>query len=76
MKQSNFHDFPMLRINESPVMEIHFIESSDHPVGVGECAVAPVLLDEGVECGRDVRDLESSQREPLGQVGHVARDGL
>lgn len=42
VEQSNFHDFPMLRINESPVMEIHFIESSDHPVGVGECAVAPV----------------------------------
>lgn len=42
VKQSNFHDFPILRIDETPVMEIKLIESSDHPVGVGECAVAPV----------------------------------
>jgi CO/xanthine dehydrogenase Mo-binding subunit len=40
--QSNFHDFRVLRINETPRMEIHLIESGDHPAGVGECAVAPV----------------------------------
>jgi CO/xanthine dehydrogenase Mo-binding subunit len=40
--QSNFHDFPLLRIDETPLMEIHLIESGDHPAGVGECAVAPV----------------------------------
>jgi CO/xanthine dehydrogenase Mo-binding subunit len=42
VRQSNFSDFPLLRIDETPVMEIHFVESSDHPAGVGECAVAPV----------------------------------
>ena len=42
VKQSNFHDFPILRINETPQMDIHLIESGDHPAGVGECAVAPV----------------------------------
>jgi CO/xanthine dehydrogenase Mo-binding subunit len=42
VKQSNFNNFPLLRINETPLMEVHFIESGDHPAGVGECAVAPV----------------------------------
>ena len=42
VQQSNFHDFPLLRINETPQMDIHLIESGDHPAGVGECAVAPV----------------------------------
>lgn len=40
--QGNFHDFPVLRMDETPRMEVHFLESSDDPVGVGECAVAPV----------------------------------
>ncbi len=40
--QGNFHDFPILRMDETPRMEVHFLESSDAPVGVGECAVAPV----------------------------------
>jgi CO/xanthine dehydrogenase Mo-binding subunit len=42
VKQSNFNNFPLLRINETPLMEVHFIESGDHPAGVGECAAAPV----------------------------------
>ena len=42
VQQSNFDDFPVLRINETPKMEIYLIESGDHPAGVGECAVAPV----------------------------------
>ncbi len=40
--QGNFNDFPVLRMDETPKMEIHLIESGDHPAGVGECAVAPV----------------------------------
>lgn len=42
VKQSNFHDFPLLAINETPNMEVHFVASHEHPSGVGECAVAPV----------------------------------
>ena len=42
VQQSNFHDYPMVRINETPVMEVHLIESNHPPSGVGECAVAPV----------------------------------
>jgi CO/xanthine dehydrogenase Mo-binding subunit len=42
VKQGNFNDFPLLMINETPQMEVHFMPSDEHPVGVGECAVAPV----------------------------------
>lgn len=41
-QQGNFNDFPLLRMDEMPKIEVHFVESGDHPAGVGECAVAPV----------------------------------
>jgi CO/xanthine dehydrogenase Mo-binding subunit len=42
VEQGNFDDFPLLRFEETPTMDVHFIHSEDDPVGVGECAVAPV----------------------------------
>lgn len=42
VQQSNFHDYPMLRIHESPDIEVHIIESNESPKGVGEPAVPPV----------------------------------
>lgn len=42
VEQSNFHDFPVARMTDTPKMEIHLAESDRSPVGVGECAVAPV----------------------------------
>lgn len=44
--QSNFHDYPMLRINEVPVMETHIVGSSESPGGTGEigtAVIAPAL---------------------------------
>ncbi len=41
-KQSNFHDYPMLRINEMPKVEVHIVDSMAKPGGVGEPGVAPV----------------------------------
>jgi isoquinoline 1-oxidoreductase subunit beta len=46
VEQSNFHDYPMLRMNEMPVVEAHLIESTDKMGGVGEPVVptiAPAL---------------------------------
>jgi len=40
--QSNFHDFPMLRINEMPKVEVHIVPSEEPPTGAGEPAVGPV----------------------------------
>jgi len=42
VQQSNFHDYPALRINESPEIEVVIIESDDAPTGVGEPGLPPV----------------------------------
>lgn len=36
VKQSNFHDYQMLRMNESPIIETHIITSDNWPGGAGE----------------------------------------
>jgi isoquinoline 1-oxidoreductase beta subunit len=36
IKQSNFHDYRVLRLNETPRIETHFIESDAKPGGIGE----------------------------------------
>jgi len=40
--QSNFHDFPLLRIDETPRIDIHLVQSEESPGGVGEPPVPPV----------------------------------
>jgi len=40
--QSNFHDYPLLRINEMPRVEVHIVPSQDAPTGVGEPGVPPL----------------------------------
>ena len=41
-QQSNFHDYPIMRINEAPEMEIHIVNSGEVPGGVGEPGLPPV----------------------------------
>jgi isoquinoline 1-oxidoreductase beta subunit len=36
VQQSNFHDYPVLRFADAPVVDIHIIESDAPPSGVGE----------------------------------------
>jgi isoquinoline 1-oxidoreductase beta subunit len=40
--QSNFHDYQVLRMSEMPRVEVHLIESTEDPHGVGEPAVPPL----------------------------------
>lgn len=42
VQQSNFHDYPMLRIGEMPAVEVSIIASSQDPTGVGEPGLPPV----------------------------------
>jgi len=42
VQQSNFHDYPMLRIAEAPVVETHIVDSGEAPGGLGEPGVPPV----------------------------------
>jgi isoquinoline 1-oxidoreductase beta subunit len=39
VQQSNFHDYPILRMNEMPAVETHFVPSKEKPGGIGEVAV-------------------------------------
>jgi isoquinoline 1-oxidoreductase subunit beta len=40
--QGNFHEYPLLRFDEAPVIETHIIQSAEPPSGIGEPAVPPV----------------------------------
>lgn len=40
--QSNFHDYPLLRMNEMPVVEVYIVPSEEKSGGVGEPGVPPI----------------------------------
>jgi isoquinoline 1-oxidoreductase beta subunit len=40
--QGNFDDYPLLRIDECPQIDVHMVESSESPSGVGEPGVPPL----------------------------------
>lgn len=41
--QTNYNNYPMLRMNEAPVIDIVLVESSEKPGGIGEPATALVV---------------------------------
>jgi CO/xanthine dehydrogenase Mo-binding subunit len=47
VQQSNFHDVRVLRMNETPAIEVHLVRSAEAPGGIGEpgtAATAPALV--------------------------------
>ncbi len=42
VEQSNFNDYPSLRIDEMPRVEVHIVPSTEPPTGVGEPGVPPI----------------------------------
>ncbi len=42
VEQSNFHDYPILRLIEMPEVEVHIVESAEKSGGIGEPGVPPI----------------------------------
>ena len=40
VEQSNFHDYPVMRMNQMPVVDVHLVASTESPGGIGEPVVA------------------------------------
>ena len=61
VEQSNFHDYPLLRINEMPRIDVHIIPSTAAPSGVGEPGtpvIAPAVANAlAAATGKRVRSL-------------------
>ncbi|OYT88302.1 MAG: isoquinoline 1-oxidoreductase [Burkholderiales bacterium PBB6] len=42
VEQGNFHDYPVLRMNEMPKVEVHILPSTENPGGIGEPGTPPI----------------------------------
>jgi CO/xanthine dehydrogenase Mo-binding subunit len=42
VKQSNFHDYPIMRLFQSPIIHVHLMHSKAFPTGLGEVGVPPL----------------------------------
>jgi isoquinoline 1-oxidoreductase subunit beta len=42
VEQSNYHDYPVLRIDEMPRVDVHIVQSTEKSGGVGEVGTPPI----------------------------------
>jgi isoquinoline 1-oxidoreductase beta subunit len=43
VQQSNFDSYQMLRMNEAPAIEVHIVQNSEPPGGMGECGTSLIV---------------------------------
>jgi len=43
VEQSNFHDYEMLRIDQAPAIEVHIVQNSEPPGGLGEAGTSAIV---------------------------------
>jgi len=43
VQQSNFDTYEMLRINDAPEIEVHIVQNSEAPSGMGECGTSLIV---------------------------------
>jgi isoquinoline 1-oxidoreductase beta subunit len=57
VKQSNFHDYRLLRMNEAPQIDVHLIDSGEGPGGIGEAGTnaGPAALGNAIFAATGVR---------------------
>jgi isoquinoline 1-oxidoreductase subunit beta len=69
VQQSNFHDYPMLRINETPEIEVHIVKNDEKSGGIGEpgvpCAAPAVANAIFAATGKRVRKLPIRMNEAV-----------
>jgi isoquinoline 1-oxidoreductase beta subunit len=69
-RETNFHQYRLLRIDEAPRVEVHFVESGLPPSGLGEpplSPVAPAVANAICELtGRRLRRLPFAERGSIG----------
>jgi isoquinoline 1-oxidoreductase beta subunit len=41
-KESNFNNYPLLRMKDAPTVDVHLVDSDAHPEGLGEMSLPPV----------------------------------
>jgi isoquinoline 1-oxidoreductase beta subunit len=69
IQQSNFHDYPMLRINETPEIEVHIVKNNEKSGGIGEpgvpCAAPAVANAIFAATGKRIRKLPIRMSEAV-----------